>query len=207
MDTAYLPYQPHLSMAVFALVGAITPGPVNILALGQSLRYGLPSGLLLVTGASLGYTAIVVLLAYGLQLWALAGPWLLCLQLMAAAYLVYLAWRVAHSPVQTRSPAAEDARPIQGHWRAVQIGAVSQCINPKAWLYALSGVSLYTQHGGFDSVIAFSAISCLCCSLGIGVWAGLGSLAQSHLQSAARQRLANRILALMLLTTLWPLLT
>lgn len=201
--------QAYLAMAVFALVGAITPGPVNILAISQSLQHGWHSGLLLVIGASVGYTAIVLLLAVSLQAWVLNPNLLPCLQLLASAYLVHLAWRIAHAPVHTATTQAMEqttAATVSGQWRVLQTGLLSQCINPKAWLYALAGVGLYTQHGGLRSVLAFSIISFLGCSLGVGTWAMLGGVLQSHLQSAARQRLANRVLAVLLLATLWPLL-
>lgn len=196
MDAGYWP------MVVFALVGSITPGPVNILALTQSMRQGLTSGLILVAGASVGYTGIVALLANGLHALVLQSAWLLYMRVAAAIYLVHLAWRVARAPAQSITPTD---RAAGSSLHAGYTGLISQCINPKAWLYALTGVSLFTSAGQLHSIWLFSLISCLCCAIGVGFWACLGTLLQSHLLTAARQRTANRVLAALLLGTLWPL--
>ncbi|KAB0543471.1 LysE family translocator, partial [Pseudomonas palleroniana] len=44
-----------LSMAAFALVASITPGPVNIVALSSGARYGFRATLRHVGGATLGF--------------------------------------------------------------------------------------------------------------------------------------------------------
>ena len=48
-----------LSMGSFAFVGAITPGPVNVLALRHGSHSSRPSAAWYVLGASLSYVAVV----------------------------------------------------------------------------------------------------------------------------------------------------
>ena len=50
-----------LSMAAFALAASISPGPVNIVALGSGARHGLRASLAHVTGATLGFCLLLVL--------------------------------------------------------------------------------------------------------------------------------------------------
>jgi threonine/homoserine/homoserine lactone efflux protein len=65
-----------LSMAAFALASSITPGPVNIVALSAGARYGLGRALLHVSGATLGFTALLILIGFGLHEALLRWPFL-----------------------------------------------------------------------------------------------------------------------------------
>lgn len=57
----------YLSMAAFALVASITPGPVNLVALGSAAQYGLMPALRHVLGATLGFVLLLVLSGFGLH--------------------------------------------------------------------------------------------------------------------------------------------
>ena len=50
-----------LSMAAFALAASISPGPVNIVALSSGAQYGFRPSLRHVSGATLGFTLLLVL--------------------------------------------------------------------------------------------------------------------------------------------------
>ena len=56
----------YLSMAAFALVSSITPGPVNIVALGAGARHGLAASMRHVSGATIGFTVLLLLIGLGL---------------------------------------------------------------------------------------------------------------------------------------------
>ena len=79
-------------MASFALVGPITPGPVNVLALrhgSQGLRL---AALLYVLGASLSYALIVAAMGlFASQLTQALPRWAGAAQALCAAYLLWLA--------------------------------------------------------------------------------------------------------------------
>ena len=138
------------AMAGFAFAGAITPGPVNVIAMrhgSQSRRW---CALFYVLGASISYALVVWIMG-------LSGQWLLhdpsvatAASWICAAYLVWLAWRIAQAPVADQLPDthehenAEVADPAQtGLLQAFMQGAAIQSFNPKAWLVALSGVGLF----------------------------------------------------------------
>ncbi|MCF6143373.1 MULTISPECIES: hypothetical protein [Pseudoalteromonas] len=53
-----------ISMALFALAASITPGPVNLLSLSCSARFGARSGLLFVTGATLGFIVLFLFIGF-----------------------------------------------------------------------------------------------------------------------------------------------
>ena len=56
-----------LSMAIFALVGAISPGPVNIIATSSGACFGFRRTVPHVMGATFAYTLIVLLVGFGLN--------------------------------------------------------------------------------------------------------------------------------------------
>ena len=55
-----------MSMAAFALAASITPGPVNIVALGSGARFGFRASQRHVAGATLGFVLLLVLMLAGL---------------------------------------------------------------------------------------------------------------------------------------------
>ena len=207
------------AMAGFAFAGAITPGPVNVIAMrhgSQSRRW---CALFYVLGASISYALVVWIMG-------LSGQWLLHDPSVAigaswicAAYLVWLAWRIAQAPVADQLPnahdnenagiaeAAEVTDPAQtGLLQASMQGAAIQSFNPKAWLVALSGVGLFVLPmtanqvaGAHSALVWFCMVSLLACMLGVGCWAVLGRVLRRWLRTAARQRWFNRSLALVLL--------
>lgn len=61
METSLL-----LSMAGFALAMSITPGPVNLVALGSGARHGFAASLRHVVGATLGFILLLLLMGLGL---------------------------------------------------------------------------------------------------------------------------------------------
>ncbi len=80
-----------MAMGSFVLVGAITPGPVNVLALRHGVTSGRGGAGAYVLGASVGYAAVVWLRGVGGEL-VLGTPWVMPLARWGGAtYLLYLA--------------------------------------------------------------------------------------------------------------------
>ena len=130
------------AMVAFAVAGAVSPGPVNVLATAVGARAGFVRALPHVTGASVCYVLIVWLSGAGLQqLWR-GWPWLGgALPYAGAGYLLYLAARIALAPVRAEDDDSAEAQ--SGLWR----GALCQGLNPKAWWVAMSGVSVLVGVG------------------------------------------------------------
>lgn len=56
-----------LSMAAFALASSISPGPVNLVALSAGAQFGLRPAMRHVTGATLGFTLLLLMIGLGLS--------------------------------------------------------------------------------------------------------------------------------------------
>ena len=195
-----------LAMAGFALAGAITPGPVNVLALRHGCESPRTTALLYVLGASLSYALIVWLMGQGSQ-WLLQIPALaLWAPRLCAVYLLWLAWQIARAPTAPSAAQHSDAETSMQTAAAPAFlqGAAVQGLNPKAWLVALSGVGMFVIPLTSPSLhlqgalLWFCAISLMACLLGVGCWAALGRALQQWLRTPQRQRLLNRLLALVL---------
>ncbi len=198
-------------MAGFAFAGAITPGPVNVVAMRHGSQSRRSCAVLYVLGASISYAVVVWVMGLSGQ-WLLRDPVLATVaSWLCAAYLLWLAWRIAHAPVADRSdvvqPATEDTGAAHtGHVKAFAQGAAIQSANPKAWLVALSGVGLFvlplSARGCAGEALGwFCAISLLACLIGVGTWAVLGNLLRRWLRTALRQRVFNGVLAAVLVAS------
>ncbi|WP_407713966.1 LysE family translocator [Comamonas testosteroni] len=202
-----------LAMAGFALAGAITPGPVNVLA----LRHGngrAVAAFCYVLGASVSYAVIVWLMGQSGQ-WLLKQPELLrWAPRVCAAYLLWLAWQLARAPEnhgQAARESAPGALPVGPGGAFVQ-GIAIQSLNPKAWLVALSGIGMFVAPLAAQQVslptalLLFCAVSLLACLLGVGCWAALGHALTRWLSTPLRQQRLNQALAMVLVASVVSML-
>lgn len=187
-----------MAMGSFALVGAITPGPVNVLALrhGAAARRGV--ALAYVLGASLSYASVVWLMGVGGEL-VLSNPGVVqAARWVGAAYMFYLAWRIASAPPSELNGKVPSTR--RSGLQTLVEGVLTQSLNPKAWIVALSGVSLFVlpQENVPQARWLFVVVSLLACFVGVGSWAWVGRALAQWLTLPARQRAFNRTMGAVL---------
>lgn len=185
------------AMAGFALASSISPGPVNLLTLRAGALRGLGSGLRMAWGATLGFTALLLLAGLGLQsLWsrwpALQG----LLHGGGIAFLLWMAWQLARDEGQL---SAEESRPA-GRDRGAWVAALAQWLNPKAWLAALAGVGLFVNESArAHALLHFALLYAGVCLLSMACWAVAGAWLGARVRGGAGLRRLNRGLALLLL--------
>ncbi|GGY37038.1 LysE family translocator [Pseudoduganella albidiflava] len=182
----------YLSMAAFALASSITPGPVNIVALGAGARHGLLASMRHVSGATIGFT--VLLLLVGLGLYEMLERWpqlMVAIRWAGIAFLFWLAWQLAADNGELSFHAT-------ARGPSLLTGAAMQWLNPKAWLAAVSGMGAYAVDGDGPLVWQFAAIYFVVCWLSIFCWAWAGTALRGWLANAARVRLFNRSMAALL---------
>ncbi|MDD1147650.1 LysE family translocator [Pseudomonas sp. TNT2022 ID357] len=180
------------SMAAFALAASITPGPVNIVALGSGARFGFRASLRHVAGATLGFVLLLVLIGLGLH--ELLRQWPLLTQgirLFGVAFLLYMAWKLARDDGRLDADAAARA---PSAW----YGALMQWLNPKAWLACVAGMGAFAADGDVGLVWLFAGLYLLICYLSIACWAYAGSCLRHYLSNPAQMRLFNRCMAALL---------
>jgi threonine/homoserine/homoserine lactone efflux protein len=181
-----------LSMAGFALASSITPGPVNLVALGSGARHGWRATLGHVMGASLGFTLLLVLIGLGVYELLLRWPVLTtAIRLSGVVYLLFLAWRLAGDDGQLTGD-TKVQRP------SLLAGAAMQWLNPKAWLASVAGMAAFAADGDPGTVAQFAAIYFVVCYASVAAWAMAGSHLRRHLHRHAAMRRFNRGMALLL---------
>lgn len=187
-----------LSMIIFAFVGAASPGPVNIIAISSSLSFGYRGTLAHIIGASICYSLIVAVVGLGLNQLLISYPeFNQGLKYLGAVFLLYMSYRIAVAKGTTKIGDATANAP------SLLQGALSQGLNPKAWLVAMSGVSLFvsTQASASLYLMIFSLLSLVICFIGISIWAIAGQLLSQLLAQLRYQVLFNRMMGLLLSLT------
>lgn len=190
-----------VSFCLFCFVSSITPGPNNALLLASGVNFGFRRTVPHMLGVTLGFAFMMLLVGLGLGTLFVAVPILtLLLKVVSTLYLLWLAWQLATA---TGGSSSEGKAHPMGFFEA----ALFQWVNPKAWMGALSAVSLYTLLNPlwFNAVVlsvVFGLITGPCTM----VWAGLGHGLRPFLNDPARVRLFNGFMALLLVVSLLPLL-
>lgn len=191
-----------LGFALFALVTSITPGPNNTMLLASGVNFGFNRTIPHMLGISCGFFLLVVAVGFGLGAVFQAYPILYTvLRYVGAAYLLYLAWKIAHSGPVSDSAHGE-AKPIS------YLGAAAfQWVNPKAWIMAIGAISTYTpMQGYFYNVVIIAAVFAIINLPSVGLWAACGTLLRNVLKDPRWLRVFNWGMAALLVISLYPLL-
>lgn len=176
----------------YTLIAALTPGPNNILALSSVNQHGLRRSLRVLAGMSAGFVIIMLLCAmFTFTLISLLPSMTGWLTWAGAAYIIFLAWRIANSQPPSSS---DDAKPLS-FWVSFWL----QFANVKIILYGITALSTfvfpYTHEAHW--VISVSLLLAVIGVSGNVIWALAGHLFQPMFQRYGRA--INLILALLLL--------
>ena len=190
-----------LAFAGFAFVSSVTPGPNNTMLLASGVNYGFRRTMPHIAGVSLGCVAMLALVGLGLGEVFTAVPQLyVVLRYAGAAYLLWLAWKIANAGLMTGGKAS--GRPMT-FWQA----AAFQWVNPKAWILVVGAVSTYAPRDRFGQNVAVLALLLgLVNAPTICLWAGFGTAVRPWLTHPGRARTFNVTMALLLVFSLLPLL-
>ncbi|NPT41814.1 LysE family translocator [Paraburkholderia sp. 1N] len=181
-----------LSMAAFALASSISPGPVNVVALSAGAQHGFAASMRHVTGATVGFTLLLLLIGLGLhELLALFPNLIDIVKWAGVGFLLYMAYKLA---IDDGKLGAD--KPTRGP--SFAYGAAMQWLNPKAWLASLAGMGAYAADGDGRLVWQFTVVYFVVCYLSIASWAYAGTFLRRYLQEPKRVRLFNRAMAALL---------
>ncbi|WAJ39687.1 LysE family translocator [Pseudomonas sp. GOM7] len=190
-----------LAFVAFALVTSITPGPNNMMLLASGVNFGIRRSLPHMLGISLGFMLLVIAVGMGLgQLFERLPLLHEVLRYGGAAYLLYLAWKIAQAgaPQGRDTPGAKPFTFLQA--------AAFQWVNPKAWIMAIGAITTYTPHEGFfTNVLLIAALFALVNCPSVGLWTVAGSLLRNWLDNPRALRAFNIAMALLLVASLYPI--
>jgi len=195
------PSFPLLPLLLFAFSASATPGPNNIMMLTAAAAHGLRRVLPQLVGVAVGFGLMVALVACGLGV-PLAQSRMLqrVVQIGGAAWMAWLAWKIASAPVTGELRAAP---PLSF------LGACAfQWVNPKGWFMAIAATATFLPPGRnallFGPLIGlvFTLVSIPC----VGGWGLIGASGAHLLRHPRRLRAFNVTMALLLLGTVIAML-
>ncbi len=129
-----------LSMALFWIVAAYTPGPNNVIASYSGFNFGIKKTLPHIFGVALGFTFLIFLLTIGLvNVFKIFPIIQVSLKYLGSIFLVYLAYKIYFSKIDSENKNENPVKFIETF--------LFQFLNPKGVLIGIIIVSTYVEHG------------------------------------------------------------
>lgn len=123
-------------VAIFAASQIGTPGPANMALMATGARFGFRAALPFVFGVALGKQLIIWPIAFGLMELAAKAPMVFtALKYVSAAYIIWLAWKVANLRLGQGDPASQ----VPGF----MAGLIVHPLNPKAWAMIVGSLTAF----------------------------------------------------------------
>lgn len=191
------------AFCLFAFVSSITPGPNNTMLLASGVNFGFRRSLPHALGVSVGFMLMVLAVGLGLGAVFKAVPLAYTvLRWVGAAYLLYLAYRIATSGPMNAPGTDSERQPM-----SFLAAAAFQWVNPKAWVMAIGAITTYTPAEGYTANVFVVALVFAVVNLpSVCLWVGCGTALRSVLQDRRWLMLFNGLMAVLLVASLYPML-
>lgn len=174
----------------YVMLATFTPGPNNIMSMGNASRTGLKKSLPFCFGVAAGF-ALIMALSFLLStlLYTVIPAIKPYMLILGAIYILYLAYKTYKSNGIKESDTAHT-----GFWTAVAL----QFVNPKGIIYGITVASAYILPYYRDPAILllFTLFMCMICMMSTVIWAAFGSVFQKLF--ARHAKVINTIMALLL---------
>ena len=129
-----------LSMALFWIVAAYTPGPNKVIASYSGFNFGIKKTLPHIFGVALGFTFLIFLLTIGLvNVFKIFPIIQVSLKYLGSIFLVYLAYKIYFSKIDSGKKNENPVKFIETF--------LFQFLNPKGVLIGIIIVSTYVENG------------------------------------------------------------
>ena len=155
---------------IYCFITAYTPGANNLLSMSNAIRLGLRRSVRFNLGILAGFVIVMsVCTAFSATLYSFLPKVKIVMQILGAAYMLYLAWKVWKSSSELNADGGKEASFFSG--------MVLQFANPKIYIYAITAMSLYILpvYHSLSALIGFTVILSLIGASGSFVWALFGS--------------------------------
>lgn len=189
-----------LLLAAFSLMGSPGPATLSLASLGAA--FGIRASLRYLAGIVVGTTSVLLIVATGVTAILTVQPVMLrVLQAVAAAYIAYLAWKIATAPI---GPSAENRKRRTTAIAASFLPGFGLAIaNPKA--YAAIG-AIYSGHSIIPTQPSMDAAAKIVVLMAVilivnAAWLAFGSAFARFMTNPVLGRVINIALALLLLAS------
>ena len=194
------------SVVTFSFGMSFSPGPNNTVAFSTGLNYGFLSTVPFMLGVSTGVPLLIAAVAWGLwEFFTIFSDFYVYLRYAGMAYILYLSWKIAASPVREKNGDTKPGTPTR---RPTFLnGMLFQWVNPKAWLLAVTGVTTYVGSELQAAKLFFlCAAFSVMCSLSLIAWSFGGKLSARLISSTRALRAINLLMGLLLASSVLTLL-
>jgi threonine/homoserine/homoserine lactone efflux protein len=193
------------SATAFAVSMSGSPGPNNTMVTASGATWGFRRTVPHMLGISLGFPAMLLAVSLGLGELLRALPWLhAVLRWIGAAYLLWLAWKIATADPTPEQAGAAGSRPV-----SFLQAALFQWVNPKAWVIALGAVAAFTTAPGMGMIVQAVLLALIFVAVTLPVvaaWTLVGVGAARLMRTRRALRLFNLAMAALLAASLLPML-
>jgi threonine/homoserine/homoserine lactone efflux protein len=190
--------QLFLALLLFAAVTAYTPGPNNTLLMASGMNHGFKATFPMAMGVALGFPLMIACVGLGLgKLFEIYPIIYKLLKYAGAAYMLWLAWKVANA-----GPANADNAAYNKPMSFLQM-TLFQWINPKGWIMSVTALSTYTIPGSYYTGVASVVGAYVMMGLtSASAWALFGASLRHVMSDPRYYRAINITLALILVASI-----
>lgn len=176
---------------IYCFITAYTPGANNLLSMSNAIRMGFRRSVRFNLGILTGFGAVMAVCAvFCRALYSYLPRVKIIMQLLGAAYMLYLAWKVFKSSSELNGDAGKEASFLSG--------MILQFANPKIYIYAITAMSLFILpvcHSA-RALAGFTVLLALIGASGSFVWALFGAAFCKFF--SRHTRMVNTVMALLL---------
>ncbi len=191
------------SVFAFALSMSGTPGPNNAMVAASGATFGFARTVPHLLGVAVGFPAMLLVVALGAGDVMRTAPSLHeILKWVGAAYLLWLAFKIATARPSAAETGCTRARPL-----TFLQAALFQWVNPKAWIIALGAIATYTTSSNLTlQAVVLAAIFVTVTVPSLAFWTMTGVGAARVLRTGRALRAFNLAMAALLVVSLLLLL-
>lgn len=177
---------------IYCFITAYTPGINNLLSMSNAAKLGFRHSIRFNFGITAGFLVVMsVCTLFSTSLYSLLPKLKIIMQILGAAYMIFLAWKIWKSSADLEVENQEKVHFFSG--------MVLQFINPKIYIYAITAMSLYILpvYHSAASLTIFTLVLTVIGASGSFVWALFGSAFCNLF--ARHTKAVNSIMALLLI--------
>jgi threonine/homoserine/homoserine lactone efflux protein len=186
------------AFVVFAVATLFTPGPNNVMLMASGLNFGFARTLPHVLGVTLGFGFMVLVVGFGLGAVFAAYPAVYTfVKFAGAAYLIYLAWRIATAGTAKGEGSGRPFTFVEA--------AAFQWVNAKGWVMAIGAVTAYAAVAPYPvNIFVLAGIFTLFGAASSITWLLFGTGLKRIVNEPRSVAIFNRTMAVLLVVSLVP---
>ncbi len=187
-----------ISLIIFAIGSSLAPGPSNIILLSSGLNFGYKRTIPHILGVMFSFPLMIVLMGLGLEVVFKTYPVILdIVKYIGIAYLAFVSFKILTAKYTLENK--PDIKPF-----TFMQSVLFQWVNPKAWIFSVSVVSLYitSEENSILQLFVIVIIFVFSILLTSSCWSYSGVLLKRFINNEKYIKLFNIGIAVMLILSI-----